>query len=140
MKLPKFNAMKEVEMKTFKKSILWLLISSIIFTITSGTQLIINMYYNRIGFVILFLIFTSGFLYYTLLMIIDLITKETKLMKVIIVETDKEIIKVLTNGKKRRIRIPINEMTKYKIGQELILTLTKRTGQIIEIRVSNLGK
>jgi len=132
--------MKEVEMKTFKKSILWLLISSIIFTITSGTQLIINMYYNRIGFIILFLIFTSGFLYYSLLMIIDLITKETKLIKVIIVETDKEIIKVLrTNGKKRRIRIPINEITKYKIGQELILTLTKRTGQIIEIRVSNLG-
>lgn len=135
MKLPKSNPMKEVEMKRFKKSILWLLISSIVFTITSGTQLIINIYNDRIGFVILFLISTSGFLYYSLLMIIDLITKETKLMTVIIVETDNEIIKVLrANGKKRKIRIPINEINKYEIDQELILTLTKRTGQIIEIK------
>lgn len=127
-------------MKTFKKSILWLLISSIVFTITSGTQLIINIYNDRIGFVILFLIFTSGFLYYSLLMIIDLITKETKLMTVIIVETDNEIIKVLrANGKKRKIRIPVNKINKYEIDQELILTLTKRTGQIIEISVSNSG-
>ncbi|MEC0129134.1 hypothetical protein [Paenibacillus pabuli] len=121
-------------MKTFKKSIHWLLISSIVFTITSGTQLIINIYNDRIGFVLFFLIFTSGLLYYSLLMIIDLITKETKVMKVIIVETDNEIIKVLrANGKKRKIRIPINEINKYEIDQELILTLTKRTGQIIKI-------
>lgn len=132
--------MKEVEMKTFKKSILWLLISSIVLTITSGTQLIINIYNNRIGFVILFLIFTSGFLSYSLLMIIDLITKETKLMTVIIVEIDNEIIKVLrANGKKRKIRIPINKINKYEIDQELILTLTRRTGQILEISVSNSG-
>ncbi|MGC5771602.1 hypothetical protein [Paenibacillus pabuli] len=127
-------------MKSFKKSILWLLISSIVFTITSGTQLISNIYNDRIGFIILFLIFTSGLLYFSLLMIIDLITKETKLMKVIIVETDNEIIKVLrANGKKRKIRIPINEINKYEIDQELMLTLTKRTGQIIEISVSDSG-
>ena len=123
-------------MKSYKNSILWSFYSSIVFTLISGLQLFINIYYERFVFICLFAIFTSGFLYYTLLQIIDLLTKETKMMNVIVVETDENIIKVLKpNGKKRRIRTPNTENNKNQINEVLQLTLTKRTSQIIEINL-----
>lgn len=127
-------------MKTYAGSIYWLLASSIIFTLTSGTQLAINMYYDRIVFILFFAIFTLGFLFFTIMLTLDLMTKNTKSMSVTIIETDHELIRVLKpNGKIRKIRIPSNDIHNYQSNQKVVLTLTKRTGQLKAITPSGVS-
>lgn len=136
MKLAKSTNIKEVEMKTYKRSIQMVLFTTVIFMITGVIQLIVNIYYDRVFFILLFLILTSGFLVYIIILTLDLITKDIKMMEVIIIECNTDIIKVLkTDGKKRGIRIIKSESNKYQINQELVLTLTKRTGLIKDITV-----
>jgi len=128
-------------MKSYRKSFLLSLCSSIFLTLNSGLQLYINFYYGRIVFIYFFSIVTLGLLYYTLLQAFDVITKETKEMKVTVMETNKNIIKVLKpNGKKRGIRIPNHEINKYQINDELQLTLAKRTDHILELNVQDNSK
>ena len=123
-------------MKSYRNSILWSFYSSIVTTLISGLQLYLNIYYERFLFIYFFTIFTSGFLCYTLILSIDLLTKETKMMNVIVIEMDENIIKVLKpNGKKRRITTLNTENNKYQINEVLQLTLTKRTSQILEINL-----
>jgi len=121
-------------MKTYKKSIHWLLISSVISTIIGISQVVINLYYERIFFVCLFGVLSVVFISIAILLSIDLITRDKKMMKVLVIEADEEIIKVLKpNGRKLRIRLPKGEINKFQANEELELTLTKRTGQILEI-------
>ena len=123
-------------MITFHKSIQWHLSSSVIFSITSIIQLLVNVYYERIGFIILFIIFTLITTTYTTILWIDIITKDTKKTKVTILEHDKQIIKVLThNGKIRKIKLPKEALIAYQLNHELQLTLTKRTRLIKDITV-----
>lgn len=118
-------------MKTYVGSIYWLLATSIVFTLTSGTQLAINIYYDRIVFILIFAIITLGFLFFTIMLTLDLLTKDTKAMSVTIIEADHELIKVLKpNGKIRKIRVASNDIHTYQMNQNVILTLTKRTSQI----------
>jgi len=122
-------------MKTYKQSILWVCFSSFIFAAMSAVQLLINVYYERIFFIVLFAIGTFGFLLYTIIVAADLFSNQIKFMKVTVVEINNEIIKVLKpNGSKRRIRVINTEVNKYQINQELTLTLTKNTGLIKEIK------
>ena len=121
-------------MKTYKKSIHWLLISSVISTIIGISQVVINLYYERIFFVCLFGVLSVVFISIAILLSIDLITRDKKMMKVLVIEADEEIIKVLKpNGRKLRIRLPKGEINNFQTNEELELTLTKRTGQILEI-------
>jgi len=86
------------------------------------------------GPILLFTIFTVGFLAFTFLLSIDLMTKDTRTIKVTVLEIDERNIKVLKpNGKKRRIRLLTSDMDKYEVNQQLQLTLTKITGQILDI-------
>jgi len=122
-------------MKTYKQSILWVCFSSFIVAAMSAVQLLINVYYERIFFIVLFAIGTFGFLFYTIIVAADLFSNQSKFMKVTVVERNNEIIKVLKpNGSKRRIRVINIEVNKYQINQELTLTLTKNTGLIKEIK------
>ena len=121
-------------MKTYKKSVHWSLISSVISTIIGISQVVINLYYERIFFVCLFGVLSVVFISIAILLSIDLITRDKKMMKVLVIEADEEIIKVLKpNGRKLRIRLPKGEINKFQANEELELTLTKRTGQILEI-------
>lgn len=89
-------------MKTYEKSIQMLVFSSIGFTITSAIQLTVNIYYDRIFFILLFSFVTLGFLLYTIILALDLITMEIKLMEVLIIECNNGIINVLKNDGKKR--------------------------------------
>lgn len=126
-------------MKSYKKSIHYFGYSSFGFTILSTLQLIVNLYYKRDGFVIFFAVAALFFLGYTIMLMVDLLTKETKLMHVTVIEANanSDIIKVLKpNGTKRKIRVLKQEVNTYQPDQELVLTLTKRTGHIKEINSS----
>ena len=121
-------------MKTYRGSVQFLLGSSVISTMICGMQIIINVHYERMGPILLFTIFTVGFLAFTFLLSIDLMTKDTRTIKVTVLEIDERNIKVLKpNGKKRRIRLLTSDMDKYEVNQQLQLTLTKITGQILDI-------
>ena len=121
-------------MKTYRGSVQFLLGSTVISTMVCGMQIIINVYYERMGPILLFTIFTVGFLAFTFLLSIDLMTKVTRTIKVTVLEIDERNIKVLkSNGKKRRIRLLTSDMDKYEVNQQLQLTLTKITGQILDI-------
>lgn len=124
-------------MKTYKSFTLWLFISFLMMTVISGVQLLVNIYEERMFFVIIYAILSAGTLLFTILFAIDLLSKKNKFMKVKVIEIGDEFIKVLKpNGHKRKIRTASNEMSNFEMNQELILTLTKCTGQIKEINLS----
>jgi hypothetical protein len=123
-------------MNIYTKSIRWLLFSSVAFSLISGSQVIINMYDERMIAVVFFGLFCIAYVTFTTMLSLDLITKQIRTMKVIVLQSDKEIIKVLKpNAKTRRIRISVEEINKYEENQELELTLTKRTGQILQVNL-----
>lgn len=124
-------------MKSYLSSIRRILISDICFTFLAGTQILLNIYYERKILSILFGIIFIYYFFSIVLLTLDLIIKDIRTMKVRIVEIESEIIRVLKpNGKKRRIRIIKSEIGRYQIDQELELILTKRTGQIIDVKLS----
>jgi len=123
--------------KSYLSSIRRILISDICFTFLAGTQILLNIYYERKILSILFGIIFIYYFFSIVLLTLDLIIKDIRTMKVRIVEIESEIIRVLKpNGKKRRIRIIKSEIGRYQIDQELELILTKRTGQIIDVKLS----
>lgn len=124
--------------KTYISSVRYPLFSCISMLILTGSQLAINVYYERVFLIVFFGAFFIGYLIYTILLTADLVTKNVKLMIVQILHIENRIILVnKPNGKARRIRITKSEIGKYEVNQQLMLTLTKRTGMILDVKTNS---
>jgi|GEM_PF-2064070 len=122
-------------MKTYAGSLRFILFSSIAFAVFTGAYLAVNLYYQRFFFVGLFGLMTLGYVVFVVLLATDLISKDTKAMKVHVVHVDREIVIVRKpNGKNRKIRVLPSEVGRYGEGEALELTLTKRTGRIVNVK------
>jgi hypothetical protein len=122
-------------MSGYRKTVRRQAIAALILFLISGSQTVINW---QLGFGIsyAFLIYSLIFLVYGLLMVIDLRDSETRSIIVRIHRVRYNWIKVIKpNGRKKSLQIPISDMGRYQIGDELELTLGKRTRQVLEVNL-----
>ncbi|CAM3953439.1 hypothetical protein COLU111180_16375 [Cohnella lubricantis] len=122
-------------MTNYRGSIRKTLVLSIWFTLLAALQLALNIRDDRIVFVILYSVMLVVFAVLLILTALDLILKDTTTMQVQVIQTRRDIIKVLKpNGRKRRIRVVSDEAGQYREGQQLELTLTRRIRQVLEVK------
>lgn len=124
-------------MKTYLGTIRLMFFSSLGFIVTSALQVLLNIYYERYIIVIICGIILLFYSVFIVLIGMDLIKKDTSIMEVRISQVNNDILTIIKpNGKKRKFRVIKPEIGKYSNGQELELTLTKRTRQIMGVEIS----
>ncbi|CAM3953406.1 hypothetical protein COLU111180_16370 [Cohnella lubricantis] len=127
-------------MKGYLSLIRSLLVYAVIVLALSATQVNLNMVHKRFLLMILFAIIFIPSLLFVVLLAIDLIAQDTRMMRVRVIQAEDGVLRVTKpNGKTRRVRILRNDAQAYRVGRELELTLTRRTGQVLAVKPVDAG-